>query len=195
MESISLGEFRKLRDSGIKILDSRPTSLFSKNHIPDSIGISINGSFEYMINCFFPEKSKLILISKRDRLSESVLRLESEGFLDIIYFDINFWINGGMDSVKVPRVEASKASKYVDNLIDVSNSEDWEVLHVKGVSNVPLVELIKSPNLISADSVLYCGNGHKSMAAVSFLLTKNIITTDITGGLSAMLVDSPDLEI
>ena len=148
-----------------------------------------------MINCFFPEKSKLILISKRDRLSESVLRLESEGFLDIIYFDINFWINGGMDSVKIPRVEASKASKYVDNLIDVSNSEDWEVLHVKGVSNVPLVELIKSPNLISADSVLYCGNGHKSMAAVSFLLTKNIITTDITGGLSAMLVDSPDLEI
>ena len=66
---------------------------------------------------------------------------------------------------------------------------------MKGVSNVPLVELIKSPNLISADSVLYCGNGHKSMAAVSFLLTKNIITTDITGGLSAMLVDSPDLEI
>ena len=156
MESISLGEFRKLRDSGINILDSRPTSLFSKKHIPDSIGISINGSFEYMINCFFPEKSKLILISKRDRLSESLLRLESEGYLDI---------------VKIPRVEASKASKYVDNLIDVSNREDWEVLHVKGVSNVPLVDLIKSPNLISADSVLYCGNGHKSMAAVSFLLT------------------------
>ena len=116
MESISLGEFLKLRDSGINILDSRPTSLFSKKHIPDSIGISINGSFEHMINCFFPEKSKLILISKRDRLSESVLRLESEGFLDIIYFDINFWINGGMDSFKIPRVEASKASKYVDNL-------------------------------------------------------------------------------
>ena len=131
MESISLGEFRKLRDSGINILDSRPTTLFSKKHIPDSIGISINGSFEHMINCFFPEKSKLILISKKDRLSESVLSLESEGFLDIIYFDINFWINRGMDSVKIPRVEASKASKYVDNLIDVSNSEDWEVLHVK----------------------------------------------------------------
>ena len=61
MESISLGEFRKLRDSGINILDSRLTSQFSKKHIPDSIGISINGSFEYMINCFFPDKSKLIL--------------------------------------------------------------------------------------------------------------------------------------
>ena len=75
MESVSLREFDKLRDSGINILDSRPTSLFSKKHIPDSIGISINGSFEYMINCFFPEKSKLILVSEIDRLNESVLRL------------------------------------------------------------------------------------------------------------------------
>jgi len=64
MESVSLREFDKLRDSGINILDSRPTSLFCKKHIPDSIGISINGSFEYMINCFFPEKSKLILVSE-----------------------------------------------------------------------------------------------------------------------------------
>lgn len=195
MDSISLKEFNILRDSGINILDSRPTSHFSNNHIPGTIGISINGSFEYMVNCFFPEKGKLILISKKDRLSESVLRLESEGFLDIKYFDISLWINADMESAQVERVDASEASKYVENIVDVSNSEDWEVLHVKGVSNVPLIELIKSPNLIAANSVLYCGNGHKSMAAVSFLLTKNIITTDITGGLSAMLVDSPDLEI
>ena len=85
--------------------------------------------------------------------------------------------------------------KIFDNSIDVSNFEDWEVLHVKGVSNIPLIEIVKSPGKVISDSVLYCGNGHKSMAAVSFLLTKNIITSDITGGLSAMLVDSPDLEI
>ena len=195
MESISLDEFIELRDSGINILDSRPTSHFSHNHIPFSIGISINGSFEYMVNCFFPEKDKIILISNKDRLSESLLRLESEDFLDIKYFDINLWFNNDMESVQIPRIEASKASNYVDRIVDVSNSEDWELLHVKGVSNVPLVELVNSPNLVAANSVLYCGNGHKSMAAVSFLLKKNIITTDIMGGLSAMLVDSPDLEI
>ena len=95
-------------------------------------------------------------------------------------------------SIKGCRIISFKASRKI---VDVSNSEDWEVLHVKGVSNVPLVDIVKNPSKISADSVLYCGNGHKSMAAVSYLLTKNIITTDITGGLSAMLVDSPDLEI
>ena len=68
-------------------------------------------------------------------------------------------------------------------------------MHVKGVSNIPLVDLVKFPEKIVTGSVLYCGNGHKSMAAASFLLTKNIITSDIIGGLSAMLIDSPDLEI
>jgi len=135
------------------------------------------------------------LISLSERLSESFLRLEAEGFTDVVYFDISLWFEAGLDSSLVSRVSASSASKYLEKIVDVSNSEDWEVLHVKGVSNVPLVDIVKNPNKIGHDSVLYCGNGHKSMAAVSYLLTKNIITTDITGGLSAMLVDSPDLEI
>ena len=33
------------------------------------------------------------------------------------------------------------------------------------------------------------------MAAVSFLKSKGVNTTDIIGGLSAMLVDAPELEI
>ena len=195
MESITLEDFLRLRDSSIHILDSRPTSNFSKRHIPGSISISINGSFEYMLNCIFPDKGKLVLVSQTERLSESLLRLESEGFLEVSYFDINIWFDEAMECSQISRVSASEASKHVERIIDVSNFEDWEVLHVKGVSNIPLIEIVKSPGKIISDSVLYCGNGHKSMAAASFLLTKNIITSDITGGLSAMLVDSPDLEI
>ena len=116
-------------------------------------------------------------------------------YFDISYFDINLWISEDMKCSQISRVSASDASKHIESIIDVSNSEDWEVLHVKGISNVPLIELVNFPEKIIAGSVLYCGNGHKSMAAASFLLTKNIITSDITGGLSAMLVDSPDLEI
>ena len=89
MESISLDDFLKELDSKTNILDSRPTSLFSKGHISGSIGISINGSFEYMLSCIFPDKVKLVLVSQNERLSETLLRLENEGFLDISYFDIN----------------------------------------------------------------------------------------------------------
>ena len=195
MESLSLESYLEMSESGTKTLDSRPTSQFSDKHIPESIGISINGSFEYMLSCLFPNKGKLILVSQEERLSESLLRLENEGFSEMSYFDINLWFNDSMECSQISRIRASDASKHIERIIDVSNSEDWEVLHVKGVSNIPLIDLVKSPDKIEAGSVLYCGNGHKSMAAASFLLTKNIITSDITGGLSAMLIDSPDLEI
>ena len=195
MESLSLESYLEMSESGTKTLDSRPTSQFSDKHIPESIGISINGSFEYMLSCLFPNKGKLILVSQEERLSESFLRLENEGFSEISYFDINLWFNDNRECSQISRISASEASKHIERIIDVSNSEDWEVLHVKGVSNIPLIDLVKSPEKIEAGSVLYCGNGHKSMAAASFLLTKNIITSDITGGLSAMLIDSPDLEI
>jgi len=195
MESLSLESYLKMSESGTKTLDSRPTSQFSDRHIPRSIGISINGSFEYMISCLFPKKGKLVLVSQKERLSESLLRLENEGFSEISYFDINRWFDADMECSHIGRISASDASNHIEKIIDVSNSEDWEVLHVKGVSNIPLIEIVESPEKVVTGSVLYCGNGHKSMAAASFLLTKNIITSDITGGLSAMLIDSPDLEI
>tara|TARA_B100001029_G_scaffold59205_1_gene47856 strand:+ start:212 stop:799 length:588 start_codon:yes stop_codon:yes gene_type:complete len=195
MESLSLEDYLEISNSGIKTLDSRPTFEFSDKHIPGSIGISINGSFEYMLSCLFPNKEKLILVSHEERLSESLLRLENEGFTKVSYFDINLWFDSNMEYSQISRIKASDASKHIEKIIDVSNSEDWEVLHVKGISNIPLIDLVKYPEKIGEGSVLYCGNGHKSMAAASFLLTKNIITSDITGGLSAMLIDSPDLEI
>tara|TARA_Y100001970_G_scaffold267407_1_gene357410 strand:- start:1676 stop:2263 length:588 start_codon:yes stop_codon:yes gene_type:complete len=195
MESLSLENYLEISNSGIQTLDSRPTVKFSDKHIPGSIGISINGSFEYMLSCLFPNKEKLILVSQEERLSESLLRLENEGFTEISYFDINLWFDADMKCSQISRVNASDASKHIEKIVDVSNSEDWEVLHVKGISNIPLIDLVESPEKINTGSVLYCGNGHKSMAAASFLLTKNIITSDITGGLSAMLTDSPDLEI
>ena len=195
MESLSVEDYLEITNSGIKTLDSRPTYEFSDKHIPGSIGISINGSFEYMLSCLFPNKEKLILVSQEERLSESLLRLENEGFTKVSYFDINLWFDSNMEYSQISRIKASDASKHIEKIIDVSNSEDWEVLHVKGISNIPLIDLVKYPEKIGEGSVLYCGNGHKSMAAASFLLTKNIITSDITGGLSAMLIDSPDLEI
>ncbi|SVE28362.1 uncharacterized protein METZ01_LOCUS481216, partial [marine metagenome] len=183
MESLTLEEYSRMRESGIPTLDCRPTLPYSEKHVLGSIGISINGSFEYMVNCFFPNKGKLLLISQKERLSESLLRLENEDFKSISYFNIDLWFEADLACSQISRVDASEASKYLEKMIDVSNSEDWDVLHVKGVPNVPLVKLIELPEEIESGSVLYCGNGHKSMAAASFLLSKNIITTDITGGL------------
>ncbi len=195
MQSISLEELDKSLDSGASIIDCRPTNDFAKSHIPNSISSSINGSYEYMVQCIFDKDHNIIIIAENGRESEAILRLEVEGYNNLSFFNFEDWISSGRKISDFVRIFAKDAAKHHDKMKDVSNSEDWEVLHVKDVDNVPLIDLVKKPSSILDEDVLYCGNGHKSMAAASFMAIRGINVTDIMGGLSAMLVDAPDLEI
>jgi rhodanese-related sulfurtransferase len=192
MVSLSLEKFKVLQSEGSQLIDSRPTNDFASSFIPNSVNASLNGSYEYMASCTFDKEKHLVVICDAGREGESILRLESEGFKDISTFNFDLW-NGNMHSIN--RVKAKEAHNFVDIMKDVSNAEDWEVLHVKGVKSFPLVGIIKDYTSINENDVLYCGNGHKSMAAASFLKSKGISVKDIIGGLSAMLVDAPELEI
>jgi len=195
MSSISLSEFKKLKDLDVQLLDSRPTNDFSSGYISNSINVSINGSFEYMSNCIFDKEKDLVIISTLERGSEAFLRLEKEDFKSIHLFDFKLWYKANQKLHYLDRLFAKDASSYVSHMKDVSNAEDWEVLHVKDVISTPLIDIVQNPNIVSKGDVLYCGNGHKSLAAVSFLKKEGVSTIDIVGGLSAMLVDAPDLEI
>ena len=195
MTSLSIEQFKVFQDSKSQFLDCRPTSIFASSFIPNSINASLNGSFEYMASSVFQKIKPLIIICEEGKEGESVLRLESEGFKEISTFNFEIWEKGGGKISTITRHLASEAQAHVNSMRDVSNAEDWEVLHVKGTSSVPLIDLINDFNLISEGDILYCGNGHKSMTAASFLKIKGVNVTDIIGGLSAMLVEAPDLEI
>ena len=192
MVSLSLEKFKVLQSEGSQLIDSRPTNDFASSFIPNSVNASLNGSYEYMASCTFDKEKHLVVICEAGREGESILRLESEGFKDISTFNFDLW-NGNMHSIN--RVKAKEAHNFVDIMKDVSNAEDWKVLHVKGVKSFPLVDIITDYTSTNENDVLYCGNGHKSMAAASFLKIKGINVKDIIGGLSALLVDAPELEI
>ena len=192
MNGLSLEEFKVFHDKGVQLIDSRPTNDFAASFIPNSINASLNGSYEYVANCILDKEKKLVIICEEGKEAESILRLESEGFKDISTFKFSLW--KGQISL-IERIEATEAVNFIDVMKDVSNAEDWEVLHVKGVDNHPLSDLVNDYKIINDNDVLYCGNGHKSMAAASLMSMKGIVVKDIIGGLSAMLVDAPELEI
>ena len=192
MASLSLDQFKVLQSEDSQVIDSRPTNDFASSFVPSSVNASLNGSYEYMASCIFDKEKQLIVICDSGREGESILRLESEGFKDVSTFNFELW-EGNTNSIE--RVEATEAHNFVDIMKDVSNAEDWKVLHVKGAKSFPLVDIITDYTSMNEHDVLYCGNGHKSMAAASFLKIKGINVKDIIGGLSAMLVDAPELEI
>ena len=195
MQSISVGELKAALKSGTSILDCRPTNDFASSHVPNSISASINGFYEYMASCLFDKKKPLIVIAESGRKSEAILRLDIDGFTDLSFFDFEKWLTSGNHTSSIVRFLAKDATDHLKKMKDVSNAEDWEVLHVEGVSSAPLLDIVDNPGIITEDDVLYCAHGHKSMAAASFMATKGVNVSDIMGGLSAMLVDAPDLEI
>ena len=193
MTSLSVEEFKALQSDEVQLLDSRPTNEFASSVIPNSVNASLNGSYEYMASSIFNKEKHIVVICEEGREGESLLRLESEGFKHISTFNFNLWKDN--ETLSIGRCKAKDAHTYLDVMKDVSNAEDWEVLHVKGAKSIPLIDLIDDFSSISDGDVLYCGNGHKSMAAASFLRARGIKVKDIIGGLSAMLVDAPELEI
>ncbi|MED6305911.1 MAG: rhodanese-like domain-containing protein [Candidatus Thermoplasmatota archaeon] len=195
MQSMAVNELEEALESGISILDCRPTNDFASSHVPNSINASINGSYEYMATCLFDKKSPLIVIAESGRESEAILRLDMDGFINLSFFDFEKWKSFDKPTSSIARYPAKDASDYIGRMKDVSNTEDWKVIHVKGVSSTPLLDIVENPDLISEGDVLYCAHGHKSMAASSFMAIRGVNVSDITGGLSAMLVDAPDLEI
>ena len=195
MQSISVVKLEAALKSGTSILDCRPTNDFASSHVPNSINASINGFYEYMATCLFGKKKPLIVIAESGRESEAILRLDIDGFTNLSFFDFEKWKASDNPTSSIVRFSAKDATDHLDKMKDVSNAEDWEVLHVKGVSSVPLLDIVTDPRIISEGDVLYCAHGHKSMAAASFMATKGVNVSDIMGGLSAMLVDAPDLKI
>jgi len=195
MQSISVDKVEGAQKSGTSVLDCRPTNDFAFSHVPNSISASINGSYEYMAACFFDKKKPLIVIAESGRESEAILRLDIDGFTVLSFFDFEKWKASDNRTSSIVRFSAKDATDHLDKMKDVSNAEDWEVLHVKGASSEPLLDIVTNPGIISDGDVLYCAHGHKSMAAASFMASKGVNVSDIMGGLSAMLVDAPDLEI
>ena len=158
MVSLSLEKFKVLQSEGSQLIYSRPTNDFASSFIPNSVNASLNGSYEYMASCTFDKEKHLVVICEAGREGESILRLESEGFKDISTFNFDLW-NGNMHSIN--RVKAKEAHNFVDIMKDVSNAEDWEVLHVKGAKSFPLIDIITDYTSINENDVLYCGNGNK----------------------------------
>ena len=161
MQSISVNKLEEALESGTSILDCRPTNDFAFSHVPNSISASINGSYEYMATCLFDKKKPLIVIAEPRRESEAILRLDIDGFTDLSFFDFEKWQTSDNRTSSIVRFSAKESTDHLEKMKDVSNAEDWEVLHVKGVSSAPLLDIVVNPDIISEGDVLYCAHGHK----------------------------------
>ena len=164
------------------IVDTRPAPDFATGHIPGSINIPLNKSFNTWAGWLLPFDRDFYLIvdAQCSRcIDESVRDLAMIG-LDRVagYFStdvIGSWAASDRDLATVSQISAPDLARRLKSgdvtVIDVRGRSEWEAGHLPGVPNIPVGYLVDHLREIPKTKpvVVHCQSGARSAIASSVL--------------------------
>lgn len=178
------------------IVDTRPAPDFASGHIPGSINIPLNKSFNTWAGWLLPFDRDFYLIVDAQCshcIDESVRDLAMIG-LDRVagYFSadvIEAWAASGGELATVPHISATELAQRVRRgdvaVIDVRGRSEWEAGHLPGVPNIPVGYLTDHLRDIprSKPVVVHCQSGARSAIAASVLQASGLTNViNLAGG-------------
>ncbi len=178
------------------VVDTRPAADFATAHIPGTINIPLNKTFNTWAGWLLPFDQDFYLIVDEGCshcIDEAVRDLAMIG-LDRVagYFGddvVGAWIVSGREIATVPQVSATELSELMKTgevtVIDVRGRSEWEAGHIPGVPNIPVGYLTDHLREIpeSGPVVMHCQSGARSAIAASVLQANgwtNVV--NLTGG-------------
>ena len=189
---------------GALVLDTRSSTDFANEHIPNSIFIGIDGSFAPWVGALIIDlKQPIILITEEGREEEVVIRLSRVGYdntLGYLKGGIDTWKMAGKDVDNVRSIFAKEVAEKLHsgekiNLIDVRKPGEFASEHAEDARSLPLDFFNENMNELKSDQEyhLHCAGGYRSMIAASILKSRGIHNLiDIAGGYKAIkLTDIP----
>jgi glyoxylase-like metal-dependent hydrolase (beta-lactamase superfamily II)/rhodanese-related sulfurtransferase len=193
---LSVEEFknRSQQDETI-ILDTRRSEEFTREFIPGSISIGLDGRFAEWAGSLLPFDKPILLVTDQDKEKESIVRLARVGFSKIIGY-----LKGGVDAWKaagetidmiidIEPDELAMDIPYDDRLvvIDVRREPEFADGHVRGAINIPLDEMTDPASMANIEDdhnvYVHCAGGYRSVIAASLLKRQGIHNLrNIVGG-------------
>lgn len=178
---LSPGEFKKMNDDDVVILDTRHASVFTQGFIPGSIFIGLEGRFAEWAGSLLSFEKPMLLVTEPGKEEETVIRLSRVGF-----DNIRGYLNGGFDTWKnagetvdmIVDVEADELAMDIPHdpnlvVVDVRRETEFADGHVAGAQNLPLNEMNDVVNLSHFEDnqnlYIHCAGGYRSVIAASLL--------------------------
>jgi len=172
---------RKLHEGAV-VVDTRRAVNYGTGFIPGTINIPLNGSFTNWAGWLLPYSADFYLIVDESRpgaIDGAVRDLAMIG-LDRLggYFDVavvDQWAAAGRRLGTIPQIDASDLKESLAHdavtLVDVRNTNEWELGHIAGARHIPLGHLSDRIGEIPKTKpiVLQCEAGSRSAIGASLL--------------------------
>lgn len=180
------------------IIDTREPQQFAKGFIPNSINISLNGSFAVWVGTLVADiKKEILLVTDPGTEEEVITRLARVGYDHAIGYlkdGFNAWANAGKPIDQISSISAIDLAERKTNqpgleIVDVRKESEFYSEHIVGAMNAPLDVINESMVKLDPNKTYYihCAGGYRSMIFISILRSKgytNLI--DVDGGFNAI---------
>ena len=185
-------------ETGALILDTRDPETFAKGFVPNSINISIDGSFAPWVGAMIPDiKQNILIVDEPGREEEVITRLARVGYdYTIGYLKGGFdaWKKAGKEMDEISSISADELATIMTNnndvnILDVRKESEYMSEHVEDAENLPLDFINEAMDKVDKNKTYYvhCASGYRSMIFTSILRARgydNLV--NIKGGFSAI---------
>jgi len=194
-EALSVARLEELVAEGAIIVDTRAAAAYARRHIPGTINIPLNMSFNTWAGWLVPYDRDFHLIvdsSGTNRIDEAVRDLAMIGLDRIVgYFDssvVEEWVAAGRKAGSVPQVSIADLAEQLRRgevtAVDVRGRAEWEAGHLPDVANIPVGYLDDRIAEIPRDRpvVMQCQSGARSAIAASVLRARGLTNVATLSG-------------
>jgi glyoxylase-like metal-dependent hydrolase (beta-lactamase superfamily II)/rhodanese-related sulfurtransferase len=186
LSALSIDEFKKLIGENVLILDTRPSTTFTKGFVPESIFIGLEGRFAEWAGTLLPFEKPIVLVTEPGKEEETVVRLSRVGFEKMLGYlkgGFDAWAAAGETIDLIIDVEADELAMDIKHdprlvVVDVRREPEYADGHVAGAQNIPLTEMTDLVNLSGFEDTqnlyVHCAGGYRSVIAASLMKRQGI---------------------
>jgi hydroxyacylglutathione hydrolase len=198
LEALAPKQVLALQESGVVVLDTRPTAEYSACHVPGALHIALAGQYASWAAILLGLDSRIILVAEDpERLRESQMRLARVGIEKVTgYLDGGMlaWDEAGLKKAQVSEISVLDLARAISEqdgnlqVVDVRKLAEWEAGHIEQARLKPLDQL---RNLLgdldrARPVAVHCKSGYRSSIATSLLEAAGFTCLmNVTGGFDA----------
>lgn len=173
---LSLSKLKKALKEGIKVIDTRSKTEFSKGFIPGTINIPGNNSFNTWMGWFVSYEEPFILIGEESTIDDLTRKLMRIGLdnIDGYVENLSEWINEGGELLKSNIITTEEFGRTLNTeaqILDLRSATEYDAGHIRNAEHLFVGTLENNLDKVSKDKdvVIYCQGGDRTAIGYSIL--------------------------